>query len=191
MCTIMDTMFLKRFCLPVDTNLDEIKNNNLRVNKCICGNYFHVSCVFQGKYTSIPEINIYSSSQSKKINILSYGMNKYTDIDGTMPSVHAEIDAILRLPYLHKRKKLVKVNLLVIRFLKSYKLASSKPCFNCIKNMIDIPQKRGYKIEDIYYSEDNDTIVKTNINKLSNEINPHVTSYYRNNRDQYRYNRSL
>jgi len=175
----MDTMFLKRFCLPVDTNLDEIKNNNLRVNKCICGNYFHVSCVFQGKYTSIPEINIYSSSQSKKINILSYGMNKYTDIDGTMPSVHAEIDAILRLPYLHKRKKLVKVNLLVIRFLKSY------------KNMIDIPQKRGYKIEDIYYSEDNDMIVKTNINKLSNEINPHITSYYRNNRDQYRYNRSL
>ena len=41
-------------------------------------------------------------------------MNKYTDIDGTMPSVHAEMDAILRLPYLHKRKKLVKVNLLVL-----------------------------------------------------------------------------
>ena len=28
-------------------------------------------------------------------------------------------------------------------------------------------------------------------NKLSNELNPHVTSYYRNNRDQYRYNRSI
>jgi hypothetical protein len=170
MNAIMDTMFLKRFCLPSNTDLDDLKNNNIKIKNCICGNYFHVSCTFQGN-----------------CNVLSYGMNKYTDSDGTMPSVHAEIDAILRLPFLKKKKKLIKINLLVIRFLKSGQLASSKPCFNCIQNMIYIPQKRGYKIEDIYYSENNETIIKTNINKLSNEINHHVSSYYRNNRSQYRH----
>jgi hypothetical protein len=169
MDNILDTMFLKRFCLPSDTDLGEFKNSNRVASKCICGNYFHVSCVFQGNY-----------------NILSIGMNKYADVDGIMPSIHAEHDAILRLPCLHnknknKRKK-VKINLLVIRFLKTYTLANSKPCFNCIQNMIELPKKRGYKIEDIYYSENNNTIIKTNINKLLNEPAPHISSYYRNNR---------
>jgi len=170
MNTIMDTMFLKRFCLPSNTDLDEFKNNNIKIRNCICGNYFHVSCAFQGNY-----------------NVLSYGMNKYTDSEGTLPSIHAEIDAILRLPFVKNKKKLIKINLLVIRFLKSGQLASSKPCFNCIQNMVYIPKKRGYKIEDIYYSENNETIIKTNINKLLNELNPHVSSYYRNNRSQYRH----
>lgn len=169
MNNIMETMFLKRFCLPSNTDLDHFKSNNMVANKCICGNYFHVSCVFQGKY-----------------NILSIGMNKYADVDGTMPSIHAEHDAILRLPCLKNRnknkKKLVKINLLVIRFLKTYTLANSKPCYKCIQNMIDIPKKRGYKIEDIYYSENDKTIIKTNINKLLNEPVHHVSSYYRNNR---------
>lgn len=172
MNNILETMFLKRFCLPCNTDLDEFKSNNMVASKCICGNYFHVACVFQGKY-----------------NILSIGMNKYADVDGTMPSIHAEHDAILRLPNLQKNKKLVKINLLVIRFLKTYTLANSKPCINCIQNMIDIPKKKGYKIEDIYYSENNETIIKTNINKLLNETAPHVSSYYRNSR--YLHRRSI
>lgn len=169
MNNIMETMFLKRFCLPSNTDLDNFKSNNMVANKCICGNYFHVSCVFQGK-----------------CNILSIGMNKYADVNGTMPSIHAEHDAILRLPYLKNKNKLVKINLLVIRFLKTYELASSKPCLKCIQNMIDIPKKRGYKIEDIYYSENDRTIIKTNINKLLNDPVHHVSSYYRNNRHMYR-----
>lgn len=179
MSSIMDSMFIKRFCLPSNTNLDEFKNNNMKVHNCICGNYFHVSCAFQGSYNSL--------TKTKNFNILSYGINKYTDAEGTMPSVHAEMDAIFRLPFLQKKKKLVKINLLVIRFLKTGNLACSKPCFNCIQNMIYIPKKRGYKIEDIYYSENAETIVKTNVNKLLNEIKPHITSYYRNNRYQYRH----
>jgi hypothetical protein len=170
MNNIMETMFLKRFCLPSNTDLHDFKSNNMVASNCICGNYFHVSCIFQGKY-----------------NILSIGINKYTDVDGTMPSIHAEHDAILRLPYLKNKKKLVKINLLVIRFLKTYTLANSKPCYKCIQNMIDIPKKRGYKIEDIYYSENSETIIKTNINKLLNDPVHHVTSYYRNNRYLYRH----
>ena len=116
-------------------------------------------------------------------------MNKYADVDGSMPSIHAEHDAILRLPCLKNKnkKKLVKINLLVIRFLKTYTLANSKPCYKCIQNMIEIPKKRGYKIEDIYYSENNGTIIKTNINKLLNEPVHHVSSYYRNNQYLHRY----
>ena len=87
-------------------------------------------------------------------------MNKYADVAGVMPSIHAEHDAILRLPCLkNKNKKLVKINLLVIRFLKTYTLANSKPCLKCIQNMIELPKKRGYKIEDIYYSDNNETII--------------------------------
>ncbi len=174
MNNILDAMFLKRFCLPSNTNLDEFKSNNMIANKCICGNYFHVSCVFQGKYNLM--------------NILSYGMNKYADVAGVMPSIHAEHDAILRLPCLKnknkkkKKRKLVKINLLVIRFLKTYTLANSKPCLNCIQNMNELPKKRGYKIEDIYYSENDETIIKTSINKLLNESSHHISSYYRNSR---------
>jgi cytidine deaminase len=72
--------------------------------------------------------------------------------------------------------------LLVIRFLKTYTLANSKPCLNCIQNMNDLPKKRGYKIEDIYYSENDETIIKTSINKLLNESSHHISSYYRNSR---------
>ena len=168
MCNNMDTMFFKRFCLPSNTDLDDFKNNNMSVDKCICGNYFHISCVFQGKYNFM--------------NILSYGINKYADINGMMPTIHAEHDAILRLPSIKNKKKPVKINLLVIRFLKTYKLANSKPCLNCIHNMVELPKKRGYKIEDIYYSENDGTIIKTNINKLLNEPVHHVSSYYRNNK---------
>ena len=171
MDNIMETMFLKRFCLPSNTDLDHFKSNNMVANKCICGKYFHVSCAFQGNY-----------------NILSIGMNKYADVAGVMPSIHAEHDAILRLPCLkNKNKKLVKINLLVIRFLKTYTLANSKPCLKCIQNMIELPKKRGYKIEDIYYSENDRTIIKTNINKLLNEPVQHISSYYRNNRYLHRH----
>jgi cytidine deaminase len=177
MCSFIDTMFLKRFCLPHNTNLDDFVNNNAN-NKCVCGKYFHASCIFQGKYTSYLQ------------NILSYGINKYVDVEGTLPSIHAEHDAILRLPNLQKKRKLVKINLIVIRFSKTYKMACSKPCINCIRNMIELPQKKGYKIVDIYYSENDETIIKTSINKLSHENNHFVSSYYRNNRHKHRHNKN-
>ena len=172
MCDFIDTMFLKRFCLPHNTDLDNFNHfNNNVVNKCncICGNYFHSSCIFQGKYNS------------GSAKIISYGMNKYTDVACISPTIHAEHDAILHLPILQKKRKLVKINILVLRFLQTYKLASSKPCIKCIHNMIKLPQKKGYKIENVYYSENDETIIKSNVNKLLDENNHHVTSYYRNN----------
>ena len=50
MNTLLDTMFIKRFCLPHDSDIESYENgicNN--ISPCLCGNYNHVSCVLQGK----------------------------------------------------------------------------------------------------------------------------------------------
>lgn len=49
MNTLLDTMFLKRFCLPSDTDIELYENGKRNISPCICGNYNHVSCVLQGK----------------------------------------------------------------------------------------------------------------------------------------------
>lgn len=41
---IIDTMFLKRFCLPSNTDISQSIPSS-----CLCGNYNHASCILQGK----------------------------------------------------------------------------------------------------------------------------------------------
>lgn len=86
----------------------------------------------------------------------------------------------MRLPRLERKKKLCKINMLVLRFLKTGDLASSKPCANCIKNMSTEPLRKGYKIEDIYYSDYDGSIVKTSLGKLAMDDSVHVSGFYRN-----------
>jgi hypothetical protein len=42
-----------------------------------------------------------------------------------------------------------------------------------------LPKKRGYNIQDIYYSNSYGEIIKTTLGKLENE-EKHITQYYRN-----------
>lgn len=49
MNNLLDTMFIKRFCLPSNSDLDLYENGNRTIPSCVCGNYNHVSCVLQGK----------------------------------------------------------------------------------------------------------------------------------------------
>ena len=49
MNSILDKMFIKRFCLPVDSDIQSYENGNKNVSSCVCGHYNHVSCVLQGK----------------------------------------------------------------------------------------------------------------------------------------------
>jgi hypothetical protein len=86
----------------------------------------------------------------------------------------------MRLPFIGRKKNLCKINMLVLRFLKTGDLASSKPCVNCIKNMMNEPVRKGYKIEDIYYSDYDGSIVKTSLKKLSVDDSVHVSGFYRN-----------
>ena len=75
----------------------------------------------------------------------------YYNINGGNKSRHAEVDSIDRLTPTHKNPK---VNLLVIRCKKDKTLGNSKPCINCLKSIyIDI-RRKGYKINKIYFSDD-------------------------------------
>jgi hypothetical protein len=49
MMHLLDKMFIKRFCLPIDVNIDDYENGDNLIPPCICGHYNHVSCVLQGK----------------------------------------------------------------------------------------------------------------------------------------------
>ena len=114
----------------------------------------------------------------KKANILSYGVNKMGDTDGLTPGIHAEYDAIRKLPKLKRNKRLKLINILVIRLSVKNRLQLSKPCANCIQMMKLFPEKLGYKIKHIYYSDNNGHIVKSDLKTLDNE-EKHITRFYR------------
>lgn len=113
----------------------------------------------------------------KKVRILSFGVNQMGDSEGKKPGIHAECDAITKLMPLKNKKKLESINLLVIRLTPKNKIQSSKPCNNCIETMKSIPQKKGYKIDFIYYSDSDGNIIKTNLKKLDSE-EKHYSKYF-------------
>jgi hypothetical protein len=49
--TILDKMFLKRFCLPSTSNIENYETGKNTVKTCTCGNgnYNHIACVIKGK----------------------------------------------------------------------------------------------------------------------------------------------
>lgn len=100
------------------------------------------------------------------------------DSKGLQPGIHAEHDAIRKLIPLKRNKKLVNINILVIRLSGKNKLQSSKPCINCINMMKTLPVKLGYKIQNIYYSNENGEIIKTSLTSLDNE-DKHYSRFYR------------
>ena len=114
----------------------------------------------------------------KKARILTYGVNKMGDIYGITPGIHAEHDAIRKLIPLKRKRKLENINLLVIRLSSTNKLQLSKPCGNCINTMKTLPIKLGYKIQNIYYSDNQGNIVKTSLYNLDNE-EKHYSMFYR------------
>ena len=117
----------------------------------------------------------------KKANILSYGFNRPGDVSGCQPGIHAEHDAINKLKPLKRKKHLQNINMLVIRLTKSNKLQSSKPCANCIETIKTLPEKKGYRIKNIYYSDENGEIVKSSLRSLENE-DLHYSRFFRRNR---------
>jgi hypothetical protein len=114
----------------------------------------------------------------KRANILSFGFNRIGDTNGDSAGIHAEHDAINKLKPLYKKKRLVPINILVIRISKSNKLQNSKPCANCIKVMKILPEKKGYIIKNVYYSNNNGDIVKSSLKILENE-ELHYSRYYK------------
>jgi len=80
---------------------------------------------------------------------------------------HSEVNAILKLRF--RREKLknpIKISALVIRVSSTGELGMSKPCAHCTISLFKLPRKFGYVITDIFYSDENGNIIKTNINEL-------------------------
>lgn len=92
-------------------------------------------------------------------------------------SIHAEIDLLNNLPSLPKRKNLKRIDIQVLKVSGSRnnpRLGNSKPCWNCICSLWTIPRKKGYRIGNIYYSDQYGNICKTTLNKLSLET-PYIS----------------
>lgn len=114
----------------------------------------------------------------KKARILSFGVNQMDDSNGKKPGIHAEYDALTKLIPIRRKKNLESINLLVVRLSSKNKIQSSKPCFNCIETMQKFPPKIGYKIVNVYYSNSEGDIIKTNLKSL-NEEEKHYSYYFR------------
>jgi cytidine deaminase len=114
----------------------------------------------------------------KKVNILSFGVNQMGDTNGEKPGIHAEEDAISKLIPLKRKKRLESINILVIRVSPKNKLQPSKPCSNCLRIMNILPEKKGYKIQNVYYSNEEGNIIKKSLKTLENE-EKHYSKYYR------------
>ena len=91
------------------------------------------------------------------------------DSNGIQPGIHAEHDAIRKLLPLKRKSRLENINILVIRLSSKNKIQSSKPCINCINMMKTLPPKLGYRIQHIYYSNEEGNIIKTTLQNLENE----------------------
>jgi hypothetical protein len=174
--SILDTLYVKRFCLPSNSSID-YKNTLYHKTDCLCGNYNHIACIFLGRGENF--------ISGKKIQILSYGINQYSDVDGTMPSVHAEYDAITNLPPLNNKKNkknLYNCNIFITRLSKTNKLGSSKPCFQCVNNMYILPESKGYRIKNVYYTDKDENIIKKRLSELLKKDEPYYTRHQRPNR---------
>jgi cytidine deaminase len=151
---LVDNLFKKRFGLSKNSD-----TNNCKLNCCLCGTqFYHIACCIKG--------NLFSG----KIQVLSFGENKYnpsTNINSVKSSIHAEQNAINKLPYIRKQ---IKINMIVLRFTKKNTLSMSKPCNKCIYYMNSIFPKKGYIIKDIYYSTGDNKIIKTNLTNLCKEV---------------------
>lgn len=157
---LLDRLFKKRYCLPIDANIESYEEGYNTVNKCLCSNFNHISCVLEGK----------------KLQVLTLGINIIND-NLKKPGIHAEQAALSKLVPL-KNKNIKKINILVIKISKKNKLQSSKPCLKCIDIMKDLP-KKGYYVKNIYYSDTNGNIIKKTLKQLDNE-EKHVSQYYIN-----------
>lgn len=94
-------------------------------------------------------------------------------------SIHAEAAAIGRLPpHPPNRRRLQKVDLLVIRTSPRGRLGSSKPCLHCLLLLRDLLPARGYRLVDIYHSTPEGALVCTSLDALLADPQPHVSRYY-------------
>ena len=104
--------------------------------------------------------------------ILSYGENR-PRTRPPFPTVHAECDAMRKLPPTGRRRK--HLDLLVIRLNKGGSVGNSKPCGMCLKELQKLPG-RGYILDTVHYSNLN-RIVSVKFSELISAPK-HITKFF-------------
>lgn len=165
---IIEDLIRRRLGLTKNTDIEHLKNGNVKKLYDEIGKSFHIACVYIEK--------------GSDISILSYGMNQYF-CNKECGSIHAEENVINSLQPLKKKsrnkKHLKSINLMVIKTTHTGKVGMSKPCIRCILNMISIPQQKGYNIKKVSYSSQNGDIIHTTLKALSEDDDYHISKYYK------------
>src|SRR5437868_4678896 len=105
---------------------------------------------------------IHINNSTKKTS-LTKGINTSRNLyAGCEYGAHAEMDLIKKIKYKIKTGQITKnFDIIVINVSRQHYLKNSKPCLNCINQMINFNKKSKYKIKHIYYSNSNGDIQKT------------------------------
>jgi cytidine deaminase len=120
-------------------------------------------------------------------NVVSTGYNCYRSklSASNGATIHAEHFAINKLKSRDKNKKPYRISLLVIKISNSGLISMSKPCKHCVENMQLLANRKGYHIENIYFSNSKREIEKWAYSELENDPCKHITEYYRN--EEYKF----
>jgi deoxycytidylate deaminase len=79
------------------------------------------------------------------------GMNMY-NIDGKFTTIHAEVDALLKLKP-NKKKTPKKINMIIFRVNNTgTKLMMARPCCNCQKAIREILVQKNYKLKKCWFT---------------------------------------
>lgn len=112
-------------------------------------------------------------------NVLSYGENQFRN-QYDLGTIHAEENAIRKLPTLPRKSRLKKVDILVIRTTKQGRLGCSRPCMNCLMTMNNWLPEKGYSVGTVYFSEDDGEISHMSFRRMFEDIDKaHVSRYYK------------
>lgn len=122
---------------------------------------------------------LFFNKKRSMYSILSCGINNCrAQNSGMYGSIHAEMDAVKKLPYRAKNKKTKKVDLLVVKSSKTHCLSMSRPCIKCIYDLIIEPVRLGYKINRIYFSNKDGEIECRTLSSLAKDKEQHITRAY-------------
>jgi len=98
-----------------------------------------------------------------------YGIN---DINRPNRSIHAECVLINKIHRYNLKHKLKPLHLLVVRYNKTNKLGSSRPCKHCLIKL----QKSGLNIKYVYYSINTNILKKEVFRDMLNDKNTYISN---------------
>ncbi len=127
----------------------------------------------------IVQLSLKKEKKNNAFYVVSIGQNKYKINSSNNATIHAEEDAINKLPPIKRSNRLEDVNLVVIRTTKTGILGNSAPCVHCLKYMKDNAVARGYRIKKIYFTNIYGEIECHNLNSLIASNNLHISAYYK------------